>query len=179
MPVLALVLGDITFQQVDAIVNAANTGLVGGGGVDGAVHRAGGTSIMDDCDRIRAEQGGCPTGTAVVTTAGKLPAKAVIHTAGPRWNGGTHAEDQLLASAYRSSLEAAASLGYRTVAFPSISTGVYGYPIEEAAEIALRTILAVLEERPDAFDEVRMVLFSHHDLEAYEKAYEHIRGVPR
>lgn len=167
---LTLQLGDITRQHVDAIVNAANAGLVGGGGVDGAIHHAGGPEIMEECDRIRAEKGGCPTGTAVRTTAGKLPARAVIHTVGPRWRGGKHGEERLLASAYRSSLELAASHGYRTVAFPSIGTGVYGYPIRKAAEVALRTILEVLAERPVDFDEVRVVLFSKFDLGVYEKA---------
>jgi O-acetyl-ADP-ribose deacetylase (regulator of RNase III) len=166
---LTLLHGDITRQHVDAIVNAANAGLVGGGGVDGAIHHAGGSAIMDECDRIRAEKGGCPTGTAVVTTAGKLPARAVIHTVGPRWRGGKHGEERLLASAYRSSLELAASQGYRTVAFPSIATGVYAYPLQRAAEVALRTIVEVLDERPADFDEVKIVLFSKYDLGVYEK----------
>jgi O-acetyl-ADP-ribose deacetylase len=169
MASLSLVLGDITRQHVDAIVNAANAGLVGGGGVDGAIHHAGGPAIMDECDRIREEQGGCPTGHAVATTAGKLAAKAVIHTVGPRWRGGRHGEERLLASAYRSSLELAASRGYRTLAFPSISTGVYGYPISRAAEVALRTILEILAERPGDFDEVKIVLFSKSDLDVYAK----------
>jgi O-acetyl-ADP-ribose deacetylase (regulator of RNase III) len=169
MASLSLVLGDITRQHVDAIVNAANAGLVGGGGVDGAIHHAGGPAIMEECDRIRAEHGGCPTGHAVVTTAGKLRAKAVIHTVGPRWRGGRHGEERLLASAYRSSLDLAASRGYRSLAFPSISTGVYGYPVARAAEVALRTIIDTLEQRPGDFDEVKMVLFSKSDLEVYEK----------
>lgn len=169
MAELTLHHGDITRQRVDAIVNAANAGLVGGGGVDGAIHHAGGPAIMDECDRIRAEQGGCPTGHAVATTAGKLHAKAVIHTVGPRWRGGRHGEERLLASAYRSSLELAASRGWRTLAFPSVSTGVYGYPIQKAAEVALRTILGVFEERPTELDEVRMVLFSKPDLDVYQK----------
>lgn len=167
---LILVLGDITRQHVDAIVNAANAGLVGGGGVDGAIHHAGGPEIMEECDRIREEQGGCPTGRAVSTTAGKLPAKALIHTVGPRWRGGRHGEPRLLASAYRSSLELAASLGCRTIAFPSISTGAYGYPLQKAADVALDTIYEVLGERPGDFDEVRIVLFSKSDLDVYEKA---------
>ncbi len=169
MATLTLVVGDITREQVDAIVNAANSHLAGGGGVDGAIHRAGGLSIMAACDRIRNERGGCPTGSAVATTAGRLRAKAVIHTVGPRWNGGSRGEAALLASAYRSSLELAASLGHRTVAFPSISTGVYGYPIDEAAHVAISTILAVLAERPGEFDEVRMVLFSQADFEVYDQ----------
>lgn len=167
---LSLLIGDITKQQVDAIVNAANQGLVGGGGVDGAIHRAGGPSIMAECDRIRAERGGCPTGTAVATTAGRLSAKFVLHTAGPRWSGGKRGEPELLASCYRSCLELAAELGCRTVAFPSISTGVYGYPIEEAARVALGTISRFLAERPNDFDEVRMVLFGEPDFEVYRRA---------
>ncbi|HXC50236.1 MAG TPA: O-acetyl-ADP-ribose deacetylase [Candidatus Limnocylindrales bacterium] len=168
MPVLSLVVGDITKQKVDAIVNAANTRLVGGGGVDGAIHRAGGPAIMLECNRIRAEKGGCPTGSAVATTAGNLAAKKVIHTVGPVWSGGRRGEADLLASAYRSSLELAASLGLRTVAFPSISTGVYAYPLKEAASIALSSIQRVLDERPQDFDEVAMVLFSDRDFRIYE-----------
>ena len=165
-----LLVGDITRQDVDAIVNAANTQLAGGGGVDGAIHRAGGPAIMTECREI----GGCPTGTAVATTAGKLATKKVIHTAGPYWNGGHRGEPELLAGAYRSSLELAASLGLRTVAFPSISTGVYSYPIDEAAEIALRTIRSVLDENPGAFDEVRMVLFTERDLDVYRRAHQRL-----
>jgi O-acetyl-ADP-ribose deacetylase (regulator of RNase III) len=176
MASLSLVLGDITRQHVDAIINAANAGLVGGGGVDGAIHHAGGPAIMEECDRIREQHGGCPTGHAVETTAGKLHAKAVIHTVGPRWRGGRHGEERLLASAYRSSLELAASRGYRTLAFPSISTGVYGYPVSKAAEVALRTILDTLAERPGDFDDVKMVLFSKSDLDVYEKTRKRIEA---
>ena len=160
--------GDITKQDVDAIVNAANQGLVGGGGVDGAIHRAGGPDIMAECDVIRARRGGCPTGTAVLTTAGRLPAKAVIHTAGPRWRGGDAGEPELLASCYASCLTLAAEHGLRTVAFPSISTGVYGFPIARAVVIAFRSVLDSLYERPGAFDEIRFVLFSGEDLALYE-----------
>ncbi|MEE8311583.1 MAG: O-acetyl-ADP-ribose deacetylase [Candidatus Binatia bacterium] len=169
MGILELQHGDITDQSVDAIVNAANAGLVGGGGVDGAIHRAGGPEIMAECDVIRAEHGGCPTGTAVMTTAGRLRVRAVIHTVGPRWHGGEHEEPALLASCYRSCLELAAENGLRAVAFPSISTGIYGYPTEEAARVALSTVLAVLEERPDAFTIVRFVLFSGADLATYHR----------
>ncbi|RMF20388.1 MAG: O-acetyl-ADP-ribose deacetylase [Deltaproteobacteria bacterium] len=164
-----LVQGDITKQEVDAIVNAANTGLVGGGGVDGAIHRAGGPEIMAECDRIRAEKGGCPTGTAVITTAGRLPARHVIHTAGPRWSGGDRGEPDQLASCYRSCLELAEQHGLRTIAFPSISTGVYGYPIEDAARVALATVRRYLDQHPDAFDLVRFVLFSESDLRTYQR----------
>lgn len=167
---LVLLRGDITEQRVDAIVNAANRALAGGGGVDGAIHRAGGPSIMAACDRIRAEQGGCPTGSAVVTTAGRLPAKAVIHTVGPIWRGGGSGEAELLASCYRQSLHLARAGGFRSVAFPSISTGAYGYPLDQAAAIAVATINAVIACEGDAFDEVRMVLFRQSDLEVYQTA---------
>jgi O-acetyl-ADP-ribose deacetylase (regulator of RNase III) len=171
---LTLVQGDITRQRVDAIANAANEGLVGGGGVDGAIHRAGGPSVMAECDRIRRERGGCPTGTAVVTTAGDLPAKVVIHTAGPRWRGGTRGEPELLASCYRSCLDQAEKGGYRTIAFPSISTGIYGYPIEEAARVAIATVGRRLTAVPGRFDEVRFVLFSPRDLAVYTAAREEL-----
>jgi O-acetyl-ADP-ribose deacetylase (regulator of RNase III) len=175
---LEIVQGDITKQNVDAIVNAANTGLVGGGGVDGAIHRTGGPEIMADCDRIREAARGapCPTGSAVKTTAGRLQAKAVIHTAGPRWRGGDHGEASDLASSYRSCLELAADSGLRTVAFPSISTGVYGYPIEDAARIALETVGGFLEERPSDLDLVRFVLFSEGDLRIYQRTYAELRS---
>lgn len=169
---LRLVRGDITDQEVDAIVNAANSSLMGGGGVDGAIHRRGGAAILDACKRIRAEEhpDGLPTGQAVVTTAGDLPASVVIHTVGPRWKGGDAGEGELLASAYRSSLELAAEHGHTVVAFPSISTGVYGYPVEQAAEVAIATIRGVIGDRPGLFAEVRMVLFSDDHMAAYRKA---------
>lgn len=167
---LQLVQGDITSQHVDAVVNAANSSLMGGGGVDGAIHRKGGPEILEECREIRNRQGKLPTGEAVTTTAGNLPAKKVIHTVGPVWNGGENGEYELLANAYRNSLEQAAELGLKTVAFPSISTGAYGFPIEEAAETAIETIREYLEDHADTFDEVRMVLFSASDLEEYERA---------
>jgi O-acetyl-ADP-ribose deacetylase (regulator of RNase III) len=167
---LRFVQGDITRCRVDAIANAANQSLVGGGGVDGAIHRAGGPRIMDDLDRIRTARGGCPTGSAVVTTAGELDARAVIHAVGPRWRGGGMGEAGLLASCYRTALRLAREHGWRTVAFPSISTGIYGYPIEEAARIAVATIVEELDLHPEAFDEILMVLFSEADLSVYEKA---------
>jgi O-acetyl-ADP-ribose deacetylase len=170
--IIDLVQGDITLQNVDAIVNAANTGLVGGGGVDGAIHRAGGPVIMAECDEIRAAKVGrpCPTGSAVRTTAGNLPAKAVLHTAGPRWRGGGHGEAELLAACYRSCLELARVHAYRTVAFPSISTGIYGFPFEPAAKIAMGTVRGYLRTHGEAFDAVRFVLFSTGDLEVYRRA---------
>ena len=152
--------GDITAEHVDAIVNAANSQLAGGGGVDGAIHRAGGPEIMQECHAIRARQGGCPTGTAVATTAGRLHAKKVIHTVGPIWDNHSPDEaDRLLASAYRSSLQLAVDLGLKTVAFPSISTGVYGFPIDRAAPL-----VAGREFRGEhPLDEIRFVLFSDRD----------------
>lgn len=161
---LTVVQGDITVQQVDAIVNAANAALRGGGGVDGAIHRAGGPDIMAECRRI----GGCPTGQAVRTTAGRLPADHVIHTVGPVWSGGDAGEPDVLASAYRSSLQVAADHGARTVAFPSISTGVYGYPKDLAAETALNAVSDTLPALD--LDEVRFVVFGDDDLEIYRQA---------
>jgi O-acetyl-ADP-ribose deacetylase (regulator of RNase III) len=169
---LTLIRGDITHETVDAIVNAANSRLVGGGGVDGAIHRAGGPSIMRDCDRVRARRGGCPTGEAVSTTAGDLNAKRVIHTVGPTWSGGGAGEAKLLESCYRNSMRLAEAEGLRTVAFPSISTGVYRFPVAQAAAIALGTLIDELESRD--IDEVRFVLFSESDFETYAAALEAI-----
>lgn len=132
--------GDITKVSVDAIVNAANTSLLGGGGVDGAIHRAGGKGILDDCKKIISRQGGCKTGEAVITTAGDLPAGFVIHTVGPVWNGGNNNESKYLANCYRNSLQLAIENNCRTISFPGISTGVYRYPKKEAAEIAVNTV---------------------------------------
>jgi O-acetyl-ADP-ribose deacetylase len=136
--------GDITKISTDAIVNAANTSLLGGGGVDGAIHRAGGPAILEACRKIVAKQGGCKTGEAVITTAGNLPAKFVIHTVGPVWNGGQNNEDEKLASCYRKSLELAEKNNCETIAFPCISTGVYRFPIERAARIAVSTVTEYL-----------------------------------
>jgi O-acetyl-ADP-ribose deacetylase (regulator of RNase III) len=156
--------GDITQQTTEAIVNAANSRLAGGGGVDGAIHRAGGPQIMEECRRI----GSCPTGQAVITTGGNLKAKYVIHTVGPIYRGGTAGEAGLLASAYRESLTLAHKKGLRSVAFPSLSTGAYGYPLEEAAEIALKTVIGFIRENP-GFDRVGFVLFGSTSYQAYEK----------
>ena len=166
---LALVRGDITRERVDSIVNAANKGLMGGGGVDGAIHRAGGPAIMAECSTIRAKQGGCPTGQAVITTGGNLPAQHVIHTVGPIWRGGTAGEAELLASCYRESLRLAVEHNIKTIAFPSISTGVYGYPVAQAAIVALNVVKQFLEAH-DGLDEVRFVLFDEATYGAYENA---------
>lgn len=137
---IELIQGDITTLEVDAIVNAANSGLRGGGGVDGAIHRAGGPAIMEACDRIRDVQGGCPTGEAVITTAGRLPARHVIHAVGPVWAGGSRNEPERLRNAYFKSLQLARENGIRKVAFPNISTGVYAFPKKKAAEVAIATV---------------------------------------
>ena len=163
---LTLVRGDITRERVDAIANAANEGLMGGGGVDGAIHRAGGPAIMAECSAIRAKQGGCPTGQAVITTGGNLPAKYVIHTVGPIWRGGTAGEAELLASCYRESLRLAVEHSIKTIAFPSISTGVYGYPVAQAAVVALNAVKQFLEAH-DGLGEVRFVLFDDATYGAY------------
>lgn len=166
---LELVQGDITRERTDAIVNAANSSLLGGGGVDGAIHRAGGPAILEACKRIRAERGSCPTGQAVLTTGGSLTARFVIHTVGPVWHGGQHGEPELLASAYSSSLALAEENRLRSIAFPSISTGAYGYPEGAAATVALRTVLAHL--RGDSSLEcVRFVLFGESTLARYADA---------
>ncbi|MFC2125806.1 O-acetyl-ADP-ribose deacetylase, partial [Bacteroidota bacterium] len=137
---IELIKGDITELEVDAIVNAANSRLAGGGGVDGAIHRAGGPSIMAECDAIRGKNGGCLTGQAVITSGGNLAAKFVIHTVGPVWKGGQQNEKELLSSAYKSSMKKAFEAGVKSVAFPNISTGIYGYPKYEAADIAIETV---------------------------------------
>lgn len=161
--------GDITQENVDAIVNAANSGLLGGGGVDGAIHRAGGPTILEACKKIRETQGRCPTGQAVITHAGNLNANHVVHTVGPIWQGGNSNEEQLLHNAYTNSLQIASDHGDKTIAFPSISTGAYGFPIDKAAPIALKAVRDFALEN-DHFQEVRFVLFSSRDLQVYENA---------
>lgn len=163
---LELITGDITQQDTEAIVNAANSSLLGGGGVDGAIHAAGGPAILEECRRL----GGCATGDAKLTGGGRLRARYVIHAVGPRYRDGRHGEPDLLASAYRRSLEVAMERGIRSVAFPSISTGAYGYPIEAAARIALETVARVLADHPGRLALVRFVLFSPRDLAVYEAA---------
>jgi len=156
---LRLLIGDITKIRVDAIVNAANSGLRGGGGVDGAIHRAGGPGIMRELDTIRAESGGCPTGSAVATSAGALPAKFVFHAVGPIYRDGKHGEPQHLANCYRTSLAMGEEREVRSISFPAISTGVYGYPIEEAAAIALESVAKHLEQPGSGVREVLFVLY--------------------
>ena len=157
--VIELVLGDITRQSVDAIVNAANSKLLGGGGVDGAIHRAGGPAILEECVAIRAARGECPVGEAVLTGGGHLPARYVIHAVGPVWRGGHQGEPELLASCYRNALRIASEQGLRTIAFPSISTGIYGYPVSLAATKALATVASFLSSEPKSPFRVRFVLF--------------------
>ena len=165
---IRLVQGDITEIDADAIVNAANPTLMGGGGVDGAIHRRGGPKILEECKKIRATTWpqGLPTGKAVITRAGNLKSRYVIHTVGPVWHGGNHGEPELLAQSYQNSLKIAASKGLKTIAFPSISTGAYRYPIENAAKIALKTVKEFLKE-DSKLDEVTFVLFSESALNIY------------
>lgn len=167
--------GDITQQDTDVVVNAANSSLMGGGGVDGAIHRAGGPAILEACKRIVARSGRCQTGQAVITTAGKMAARHVIHTVGPVFRGGTRGESELLAGAYRSSLRLAAENGADSVSFPSISTGAYGYPVAEAADIAIREVIRFLEQS-GGIEEVRFVLFTEGDLGVYTDTAARLHG---
>jgi O-acetyl-ADP-ribose deacetylase (regulator of RNase III) len=171
---IEVVKNDITKIEVDAIVNAANSSLMGGGGVDGAIHRAGGPAILEDCRKIVARQGGCKTGEAVITTAGNLPAKYVIHTVGPAWNGGNKGERTLLANCYRNSLQLAIDNGCKTIAFPNISTGVYHFPKDEAARIAVQTVAEFLKNTT-AIDKVVFICF---DEENFRLVKEEVSCLP-
>jgi O-acetyl-ADP-ribose deacetylase (regulator of RNase III) len=167
---ISVVQGDITRMRVDAIVNAANNSLLGGGGVDGAIHAAAGPQLLEETRTL----GGCPTGEARITGGYNLPAKWVIHTVGPVWRGGGNGEDALLASAYRNSLKLADERGVRTIAFPSISTGVYGFPVERAAPIALREISDFLAAGPESVEQVVLVAYGERTFRAYTQALEEI-----
>lgn len=169
--ILSLIKGDITHRDTDAIVNAANSSLMGGGGVDGAIHRAGGPAILEECKKIRAERGALLPGQAVITTGGRLKAKYVIHTVGPIWHGGKYAEIETLSSAYKESLLLAVKKGIKSISFPSISTGAYGYPVEQAAQVAINTVIEFLMTNPP-LEKVAFVLFDERTLQAYEKALE-------
>ena len=177
---LFLMRGDITKQNVDAIVNAANSSLMGGGGVDGAIHRAGGPAILEECKQIRAMHGQCAPGEAVITGGGNLNARFVIHTVGPIWRGGNTNEDVTLANAYRNSLNLALQYEVRTISFPSISTGAYGYPLDLAAKTALSTVIGFCQNIADKqlIDEVRFVLFDRFTETAYENALQHLSETP-
>jgi O-acetyl-ADP-ribose deacetylase (regulator of RNase III) len=172
-PRIRLVQGDITRIAADAIVNAANSALRGGGGVDGAIHRAGGPAIMADLERRHGSRRFCPTGSAVVSDAGNLPARIVIHAVGPVWSGGAEGESILLADAHRAALDLAAAESCRTVSIPAISTGVYGYPVDAAAPVAIGTVRAWLDANPDAIEVVTFVLFSTNALDVFTDALAH------
>ncbi|HEX7846326.1 MAG TPA: O-acetyl-ADP-ribose deacetylase [Chitinophagaceae bacterium] len=165
---IEVIKGDITKMQVDAIVNAANSSLMGGGGVDGAIHRAGGPAILEDCRKIVARQGGCKTGEAVITTGGNLPAKFVIHTVGPVWNGGNKNEKEKLASCYRNSLLLAVKNDINSVAFPNISTGIYGYPKKEATETAVETVNFFLQNN-QSVQKIYFVCFDDENYQLYQE----------
>ena len=171
---LIIMQGDITRQETDAIVNAANSGLMGGGGVDGAIHRAGGPRILEECRQIVATEGHLPTGNAVMTSGGSLKARFVIHTVGPIWYGGNRGEAELLGCAYHESLKLAAENRLASISFPSISTGAYGYPVDKAAKLALETVVSFLEKQSSSLTEVVFVLFDSRTFTAYVEALKKI-----
>jgi len=165
---ISVIQGDITSMEIDAIVNAANTSLLGGGGVDGAIHRKGGPQILNECMAIRQQQGGCQVGEAVITSGGLLPAKYVIHTVGPVWNGGNNYEKDLLASAYVNSLKIAEEKKFESVAFPNISTGIYGFPKKPAAEIAIAAVSQFMKTAKSV-KQVTFVCFDEENFKIYQK----------
>lgn len=172
---IVLMTGDITRQDTEAIVNAANSSLMGGGGVDGAIHKAGGPAILEECKEIRRTQGKLPTGKAVITTGGNLTADFVIHTVGPVWKGGNQREEEKLAEAYYNSLQLALQKGIKTIAFPSISTGAYRFPLKKASIIALTTIKNFIEKN-EGLKEVRLVTYSDKDYQVYSDSWQEIIG---
>ena len=172
-PIIQVQKGDITNVAVDAIVNAANNSLMGGGGVDGAIHRAGGPAILEECKRIVAQQGGCKTGEAVITTGGNLPATYVIHTVGPVWRGGNNNENDLLSNCYTHSLQLAEAHGCQSVAFPAISTGVYGFPKKEAAGIAVKAVHQFLQKAKE-FQNILFVCFDDENYSQLQKALDQL-----
>ncbi len=176
MTTVQVIRGDITRMQVDAIVNAANSALSDGSGVNGAIQHAGGPDILNECREIIRRQGSCPTGEAVMTTAGKLPAKKVIHTVGPIWSGGHHYEAQLLRNCYINSLQLAMSAGLRSIAFPNISTGIFGYPKNNAASIALHATQEFLQHHPGAFNTIMFVCFDEENYSLYTTLKESVFG---
>ena len=171
---LSVIQGDITRQNTDAIVNAANPGLMGGGGVDGAIHRSGGPAILEECKQIVSRQGRLPTGRAIITTGGNLKARHVIHTVGPIWHGGNKGEPGLLASAYRESLKVANENNLDSISFPSISTGAYGYPVAEASRVAVQTVAQYLKEEVTSLEEAVFVLFDATTFESYRLALQEL-----
>ncbi|MFC1952067.1 O-acetyl-ADP-ribose deacetylase [Chloroflexota bacterium] len=173
---LSIIQGDITRQDTDAIVNAANSSLMGGGGVDGAIHRAGGPVILEECKQIVARQGRLPTGKAVITTGGNLKTRYVFHTVGPIWHGGNRGEPELLASAYRESLKLAGENRLNSISFPSISTGAYGYPVDKASRVALGAVIDSLRESITLVRLVVFVLFDARTFGAYSSALRDIIG---
>jgi O-acetyl-ADP-ribose deacetylase len=171
---IQVIRGDITRQAVDAIVNAANESLLGGGGVDGAIHSAAGEELELACLKIHKEKGGCKTGDAVITTGGNLPAKFVIHTVGPVWRGGKQKEAELLAGAYLSSLRLASENGIKSIAFPNISTGVYGFPKEQASKIAVSAVVGFLNNNETSVESVVFVCFDRENFELYKRLVDNL-----
>ena len=173
---LSLIEGDITLQSKDVIVNAANSSLMGGGGVDGAIHKAGGPAILEECKKIVEKQGKLSTGKAVITTGGNLKAKYVIHAVGPVWHGGNKNEPSLLASSYKESLKLAEENNLSSISFPSISTGAYGYPVYQAAKVALKTVTSFLRDEASSIKEVVFVLYDYKTYDAYQVALSELKS---